>query len=148
MLIERACEHCGIHFEATRANARYCGPAHRNAAYRKRQTVRFSTGSEADSGVTSESPGDVKGIGVRRALLAELRGAKAEGTAMGQVMLAIASEIDKGATGAELATLALRLGVELPRTIERAATAAALGSVEDEVGKARRERDRKRGIAG
>jgi hypothetical protein len=147
MLIERTCEYCEVHFEATRANARYCGPAHRNAAYRQRRSARLSAGSEADPSVTSEGSQDVKGIGVRRALLAELRGAQAEGTAMGQVMLAIAHEIDKGATGAELATLALRLGVELPRTIDRAATAAARNGVEDEVGRARRERDRKRGVA-
>jgi hypothetical protein len=148
MLIKRQCEVCSAEFEAARANARYCCPGHRNKAYRLRREAGAAAASEAGQGETSESSQKSRGIGVRQALLVELQAAKAEGTTMGQAMLAVAHEIDAlaqgkpGKTGDSLTSLVLRLGVELPRELERAATKTVVDGVEDEVGKARVKRDR------
>ena len=39
MSVIRACAHCRKPFEATRRDARYCTPAHRQAALRARRSV-------------------------------------------------------------------------------------------------------------
>jgi len=150
MFTQKACAFCGANFEAASAKAVYCTAAHRNAAYRKRQKGDSEADASAGAAETHQSSQDVTGLDVRAALSAELQAAKAEGTAMGQALLVMADRIRPNgeSTGSELASMILRLGIELERVRERAATAAAIAGVEDEVGKARRERDRRRGVAG
>jgi hypothetical protein len=154
MIYQRTCAYCELEFEATRANAEYCSPAHRNAAYRARVKAQSEQPGQAGLDETSDGQQVARGIGVRQALLAELRAAKSEGTPMGQAMLAVAHEIDAlaqgkpGKTGDSLTALVLRLGVELPRELDRAKTKTAIAGVEDEVGKARAKRDHSRGAAG
>jgi hypothetical protein len=117
MLIKRTCELCSAEFEATRANARYCGPAHRNKAYRDRRQAVQSAGSEAEaSGGTPGGQQAGRGVTVEDALLAELRAAQVDGTAMGRALMVVARRIDVGETGAALSSLVLRLGIELERT--------------------------------
>jgi hypothetical protein len=142
MLIKRTCELCSAEFEAARANARYCGPAHRNKAYRDRRQRSNSEGSEAGSGGTPGGQQADTGVTVEDALLAELQAAQMDGTAMGRALLAVARRIDVGETGASLSSLVLRLSVELERTVGRAPASGS--KVEDEVAKARDRRDSKR----
>jgi len=150
MFTEKVCAFCQANFEAVNAKAVYCSAAHRNAAYRKRRKAESGTADQPGAGETRQGSQDVMGLDVRGALVAELQAAKAEGTAMGQALLVMADRIRPNgeASGSELASMILRLGIELERVRERAATAAAKAGVEDEVGKARRERDRRRGVAG
>lgn len=145
MLITRACDLCGADFEATRATARYCTPAHRNKAYRQRRDAAAQAGSGSGSAGTPGGEQADGGSSVQAALLSELRASQADDTAMGQALLTVARRIDhsQAETGASLSSLVLRLGIELER--ERGRHAPTGRPSEDEVAKARERRDRRRG---
>lgn len=129
MATKRACEQCSAEFEPIRPNARYCSAPCRSKAYRQRRAAAKKAAEDAAAAGTSQSSQELEGCSVCASTLAELREVKQERSAQGQALLVLAKRIDLAKDndeepGAALASMVLRLGLELDRLVGRARSAA------------------------
>lgn len=133
----KVCEHCGDQFEAKRANARFCRPAHRQAAAHRRSTGLPE--NVVQIGVAPDPPAEEYGP-VYAAALEELRAAERAETTLGRAALALAARIDQQVdTGSGLAAAVKQLEATL------AAATKGARRAETHLDRVRAARDSKRG---
>jgi hypothetical protein len=99
--VQRSCDVCGMAYEAKRAASRYCSTRCRTAATRSRKAGKPVRRVVAIPGRPDE-PGELE-----RATVAEVAGAKREGSALGKAAVLLARRIDRSPAESGSSTAAL-----------------------------------------
>ena len=122
--MRKACDSCGVAFEAKRPAAKYCGERCRKRAQRRPGGVKAKTRAGALP-VAALPVGSHEGP-LAAATLAELEQAGRADTAAGNAALALARRIDSGITetGSSLAAMVREHRATLAEAVRNAAVAA------------------------
>lgn len=131
----RACDACGSLYQPLRRTSRYCSGRCRKRAQRSGLAAPKDDGAAREERAGRPAP---RGT-VTAAVVAELREAKRETSALGQTCIALAQRIDAahGESGSALAALTRELRAALDATLT---AAGAQTDVLDELAEARRRR--------
>jgi hypothetical protein len=131
----RACDSCGSLYQPHRSTSRYCSGTCRKRAQRSGLARPVAERAPAPAAPRGGQP-----VGtLHAAVLAELKAAGRDTSALGQACLALATRIDFGQseTGSALASLTRELRGSLSAALE---TAAGAPDALDELAEARRKR--------